>query len=48
MHTKLEAAVYANKKGIDVVITSGEEPEVIYDIMDGDTSKCTIFLAEKD
>ena len=47
MHTKLEAAVYANKKGIDVVITSGEEPEVIYDIMDGDTSKCTIFLAER-
>ncbi len=48
MHTKLEAAQYATAKGIDVIITSGEEPEIIYDILDGDTSKCTIFLARKD
>lgn len=47
MHTKIEAAQYATSKSIDVVITSGEEPEIIYDILEGDTSKCTIFLGRK-
>lgn len=35
MHTKLAAAKMAAEAGIDAVIASGEEPGVLYDIMDG-------------
>lgn len=35
MITKLQAAELATKNGIDMVIASGERPELLYDIIDG-------------
>ncbi len=35
MHTKLEAARFATKRGISVVVMSGDNPERLYDLFDG-------------
>lgn len=35
MATKIDAAERATKAGIDVIIASGEEPKILYDIIDG-------------
>lgn len=35
MATKIEAAGFANRVGVDVIIANGKNPEVLYDIFDG-------------
>ncbi len=35
MVTKLEAAKYVTERGIDMYVTIGDKPELIYDILDG-------------
>ena len=35
MATKVSAAKIATEKGIDVIITNGDHPEVLYDILEG-------------
>ena len=46
MVTKLAAAKIATSSGINMVITSGEKPELIYDILDGKKAG-TLFKAQK-
>ena len=46
MITKLTAAKIATKAGINMVIASGENPEIIYDILDGKKAG-TLFKAQK-
>ncbi|MDO5445120.1 MAG: glutamate 5-kinase [Eubacteriales bacterium] len=46
MATKLKAAQIANDAGIDMIITNGADPEVLYDIVDGN-SVGTKFTARK-
>ncbi len=46
MHTKLEAARFANERGITVVIMSGENPAKLYEVFDGH-SVGTQFIAQK-
>lgn len=36
MHTKIQAADIATAQGIDVIVTNGKRPEVLYDIVRGD------------
>lgn len=43
MQTKIKAAQIANARGIDMIITNGENPEIIYDIIDG-RQVGTLFL----
>lgn len=38
MNTKLHAAKMATDKGIDMVIANGQNPKVLYDIMEGKTA----------
>ena len=47
MKTKLRAAKLCNDNGVDMVIANGETPELLYDIVNGQTGKFTRFLAEK-
>lgn len=35
MHTKISAAQIATQKGIDMIIANGNNPELLYDIVDG-------------
>lgn len=44
MKTKISAASIATEKGIDVVITNGERPEVLYDIVDNKDFMGTRFI----
>ena len=46
MVTKLKAAKLATEKGIEVVIANGSDPDILYDIMDGN-AVCTKFVAKK-
>ena len=46
MISKLDAANYATKKGIDTLIILGKEPEQIYDIIDG-KKVGTLFVGKK-
>ena len=46
MRTKLEAADLATAQGVDVIITNGKNPHVLYDIMDGEKVG-TLFVAQK-
>ncbi len=46
MATKISAARIATAKGIDVVITNGDHPDVLYDIFDGKQTG-TLFLGKK-
>ena len=45
MATKLQAAAYATKRGIEVHIINGSKPEKLYDIFDGKTPG-TVFKAQ--
>ena len=47
MITKVKAAKFVNDSGIDMIMASGEKPEIIFDIIDGKEIG-TLFLAEKD
>jgi len=44
MVTKLIAAKHAMESGIEMVIANGENPKIIYDILDG-SAVCTRFMA---
>ncbi|SCY31082.1 glutamate 5-kinase [Butyrivibrio sp. INlla14] len=46
MITKLEAAEYATRKGIDVLITNGKKPEMLYDIIEK-KKVGTLFVAKE-
>ncbi len=46
MITKLEAAEYATNKGIDVLITNGKKPEMLYDIIEK-KKVGTLFVAKE-
>lgn len=47
MITKVEAAEIAGRHGIDTIVCSGENPEILYDILDG--KPCgTLFSAGKE
>ena len=46
MATKLRAAKMVNENGCDMIITNGEHPNVLYDIVDG-KSVGTRFLGQK-
>ncbi len=46
MATKLRAAKRVNQAGVDMIITNGERPEILYDIVAG-KSVGTRFLAQK-
>ena len=35
MHTKIHAAQLATENGVDMVIANGENPDILYDIIDG-------------
>lgn len=47
MATKISAAKLCDKAGIDTVITSGEDPEIIFDVLDGKEIG-TLFVAKKE
>ena len=47
MATKLRAAGLCTERGCDMVIASGEDPEILYDILDG-KQVGTRFLAKKE
>lgn len=46
MVTKIKAARIAIESGIEMVITNGQNPEILYDIVEGG-GVCTRFLAKK-
>lgn len=46
MHTKLEAADFATKNGIEVAVMAGDRPERIYDLLEG-RGAGTVFKARK-
>jgi glutamate 5-kinase len=46
MITKLEAAAFAMKNGIDMVISNGSKPELVYDIVEGRPAG-TLFVGRK-
>ncbi len=46
MQTKLQAADIATKQGIDVIVTNGSNPKVLYDIVKG-KKVGTLFVAKK-
>ena len=46
MITKLQAAEVAMSKGIDMIITNGSKPEVLYDIVEGNAAG-TLFVGRK-
>lgn len=46
MITKVQAADFLNKKGIDMVIASGESPDIIHDILEGNNVG-TLFVGKK-
>ncbi|MBE7027713.1 MAG: glutamate 5-kinase [Ruminococcaceae bacterium] len=48
MLTKLEAAKIATSAGINMVIASGDNPEIIYDILDGKRAGTLFKAQEKD
>lgn len=47
MATKISAAKLCDKAGIDTVIASGDDPEIIFDILDG-KELGTLFVAKKE
>ncbi len=46
MKTKLQAADIATRQGIDVIVTNGKNPKVLYDIVEG-KKVGTLFVAQK-
>ena len=47
MKTKIDAADICMKAGVDCFITSGSDPEVLYDLADGKLPVGTLFTAKK-
>jgi glutamate 5-kinase len=47
MLTKLEAATLALEDNIDTVIIKGENPEILYDLFEGNAT-CTVFTNQKE
>ena len=46
MITKLDAAALATSRGIDVLVTNGKNPEMLYDIIEK-KKVGTLFVAQK-
>ena len=46
MQTKIHAAEIATEKGIHMIVTNGEKPDILYDIFDGKVEG-TIFVGRK-
>ncbi len=46
MITKINAAKMVMEKGIDMVVANGKNPDILYDIMEGD-AVCTRFIGKK-
>ena len=46
MRTKIKAAKLRVEKGADMVIANGEDPEILYEIVNGNLSGYTRFFAE--
>lgn len=46
MKTKLNAAKICVEKGVDMVIANGEDPALLYNILDGQTGNYTRFYAK--
>ena len=46
MKTKLHAAKICTEQGCDTVIANGENPEILYDIIENRQKGCTRFFAE--
>ncbi len=46
MITKINAAKMVMEKGIDMVVANGKDPDILYDIMEGD-AVCTRFIGKK-
>jgi glutamate 5-kinase len=46
MLTKIKAAKEVTKNGIDMVIANGSNPDILYDIVEGN-AVCTRFLGVK-
>lgn len=47
MKTKLSAAQLCTNAGCEMVIACGENPEILYDVIDGKKGKFTRFLAKR-
>ena len=47
MKTKLNAAKICVEKGVNMAIANGETPDLLYDVVDGKTSRYTLFVAGK-
>ena len=47
MKTKLNAAKICDEQGCDTVIANGENPELLYDILENKESGYTRFVSEK-
>lgn len=47
MRTKLSAAQLCTNAGCEMVIACGENPEILYDVIDGKKGKFTRFLAKR-
>ena len=47
MSTKVKAAAIATEQGIPMYIGSGENPEIIYDFLEGKPGIGTYFKAKK-
>ena len=47
MKTKIKAAKICTESGCDVVIANGENPEILYDIVNGNQTGYTRFFAKK-
>ena len=46
MITKLQAADYATKRGVEVYVINGSKPENLYDVFDGNNIG-TVFIARQ-
>ena len=46
MQTKLRAAVIATQAGTEMIIANGQDPELLYDLVEG-RGRCTRFLPER-
>ena len=46
MKTKIKAAKLCVEKGADMVIANGEDPEILYEIVNGNLGGYTRFFAE--
>lgn len=47
MATKLTAAKHVNESGIDCIVLNGEDPTILYDVVDNNKSVGTLFLGQR-